>query len=122
LVALAPDVILAAGTNIVGELTQVTHTVPDLYVAALAPAQFLQRLSEGGEPGLIFWVVLGAGQKNTDAPFTIRLLGAHSDRPSDGSSNSFNEITSPHCQPQRLRARHHRSGSNWQAGSGQNGA
>jgi len=31
LVALAPDVILAAGTNIVGELTQVTHTVPIVF-------------------------------------------------------------------------------------------
>src|SRR6516225_488738 len=94
----------------------------DLYVAALGPAQFLQRLSEGGEPRLIFRVVLGAGQKNTDAPLAIRLLRAHSYRPSDGSSNSFNEITSPHCQPPMLCARHHRSGSNWQAGSGQNGA
>jgi hypothetical protein len=60
----------------------------------------LQRLSEGGELGLIFWVVLGDGQENTDAPLRIRLLRARGDRPSDGSSNSFNEITPPHCQPQ----------------------
>ena len=31
LVALAPDVILAAGTNTVGQLTQVTHTVPIVF-------------------------------------------------------------------------------------------
>jgi hypothetical protein len=89
----------------------------DQYVAAVNPTQVLQRLSEGGEPRLIFRVVLDDGQENTDAPLTILLLRARSDRPSDGSSNSFNEITSPHCQPPKLRARH-RSGLNWPAGSG----
>src|SRR6516164_8385008 len=38
----------------------------DPNVAAVDPAQFLQRPSEGGDPGLIFRVVLGDGQENTD--------------------------------------------------------
>jgi hypothetical protein len=37
------------------------------------------------------------------------------------SRNSIDEIASPHCQPPRLSTRH-RSGSNCQIGSGQNGA
>ena len=50
LVALAPDVILAAGTNIVGELTQVTHTVPIVFPIIADPVAggFVENLARPG--------------------------------------------------------------------------
>ena len=50
LVALAPDVILAAGTNIVGELTQVTHTVPIVFPIIADPVAggFVESLAHPG--------------------------------------------------------------------------
>ena len=50
LVALAPDVILAAGTNIVGELTQVTHTVPIVFPIIADPVAggFVESLARPG--------------------------------------------------------------------------
>src|SRR5215472_5593654 len=63
---------------------------------------------------------LWSESKNADCKW-LWLLRTRCDRACYCTAHKRNEFAPRHSQPQRLRARH-RSGSNWLAGSGQNGA
>ena len=67
------------------------------HVAAIDPAQLLQRLSKRGQPGLILRIVLGYGQENTDEPHTHARLAPRSGRPCcHRAAEKCDELTPPH--------------------------
>ena len=68
---------LFANLSVIGRSPVDVHP----HVAAIDPAQFLQRLSKRGQPGLIVRIVLGYGQENTDEPHPRAWLAPRSDRP-----------------------------------------
>jgi hypothetical protein len=55
--------------------------VVDPYIAAFAPAQFLQRLQERDPTGPRFRIVLGQVHEHTDAPHPLDRLRARRERP-----------------------------------------
>ncbi len=55
--------------------------VVDPYIAAFAPAQFLQRLQERDPTGPRFRIVLGQVHEHTDAPHPLDRLRARRQRP-----------------------------------------
>ena len=72
----------------------------DLHIAALNPAQLLQRLLERQDPSLTLWVVRDGAREHTDPPHLFGLLRTPHERPNSArSSNCFNEIASSHCLP-----------------------
>src|SRR6516162_899387 len=75
----------------------------DPHVATVDPAQFLQCRSEGGDPGLIFRVVLADWQEDADKPRTIRRLRARRDRPRRRrAGHYFNDVAPPHLPHPKL--------------------
>src|SRR6516162_1827667 len=66
---------LFANLSVIGRSPVDVHP----HVAAIDPAQLLQRLSKRGQPGLIVRIVLGYGQENTDEPHTHARLAPRSD-------------------------------------------
>src|SRR5262249_51265847 len=64
----------------------------DLHVAADGPVRKRQPLMERREAGLIFRIVRGCGQENTDAPHTLALLPARRERPRRRAAEKRNEL------------------------------
>src|SRR6516165_9858727 len=70
------------------------------HVAAIDPAQLLQRLSKRGQPGLILRIVLGYGQENTDEPHIRRSQAPISAPPCPKSAADKSEdLTPAHSSP-----------------------
>ena len=67
------------------------------------PTQFLQRLQERPDPGLIFRIVRGCGQEHADTPHPLGLLRARRERPRAAAPprsvmNSRRLIAAPEAQ------------------------
>jgi hypothetical protein len=74
-------------------------------VAAVVPAQLLQGLCEGGEPGLSFYIVRGQIREHADAPHALPMLRVRGERPRDcGTAEHTKKFASPHV-PSKLHER-----------------
>ena len=81
-------------------LASVPQRVLDARVAAVGPAELLQRLYERGVAGLAFRIVRGRVHEHADAPHPVGLLRATGERPCCSAAEKANEITSPHIRAQ----------------------
>ena len=71
----------------------------DPHIAAFGRAQLSKMLREFRGQRLTFWIGRGITHEHADSPNSVRLLRGHW-RPYDSrTSNSFDEITPPHCPP-----------------------
>src|SRR5262249_47796231 len=82
---------LFANLSVIGRSPVDVHP----HVAAIDPAQFLQRLSKRGQPGLIVRIVLGYGQENTDEPHPRAWLAPAVTAPPRSDINSRRRIVRP---------------------------
>ena len=73
----------------------------DAAVAAVGPAELLQRLYERRFAGLSFRIVRGRVHEHADAPHALSLLRPRRERPRDRrAAEKRNELTSPHIPTQ----------------------
>src|SRR5262249_42186926 len=83
------------GANATGSAA--APAVADAYVAALGPAQLLQRLPECRDVGVHFRIALGERIEHADAPHPLGLLRACRDRPSGyTAADQCDEVPPPH--------------------------
>ena len=106
-------VFLHGGARAVAPAIVQTNILPN------APAQLLQRLDEGRHAILSFRIVGGERCEYADAPDSLALLRVRRERPRCAAEKR-DELAPPHCPSQAGEA--HRSGSNWEVGSGQTDA
>src|SRR5215471_19464767 len=85
----------------------------DPQVAALAPSQLAERLCERGEPGLPLGIVRGDIREHANAPHSLDLLRACTERPRDRAAEQRDELTSSHVEH-----RHSRGASSGHGGPG----
>jgi hypothetical protein len=67
-----------------------------VHIATFAPAQLLQGLCEGCEPGLTFRIVRGPVHEDANPAHLLGLLRACRERPSNRNSNNFDDISPAH--------------------------
>jgi hypothetical protein len=71
-----------------------------LDVAAIDPTQFLQRLPERADPGLIVRIVRACGQKYADTPHPLGLLRTCRERPRGcRAAEKRDELAPLHARP-----------------------
>ena len=74
----------------------------DLHIAALNPAQLLQRLLERHDPSLTLWIVRDVAHEHTDAPHPLGLLRTRGERPGGcGSAEKLDDLPSSHAPSQQ---------------------
>src|SRR5262245_49495218 len=70
--------------------------IVDAHVAAVGPAQPLQRVEERCNAHLTFAISLWVDDQHADAPRPLRLLRARRDRPSRRAAEQRDEVAAPH--------------------------
>src|SRR5258707_1436706 len=76
----------------------------DPQVAALAPSQLAERLCERGEPGLPLGIVRGDIREHANAPHSLDLLRACTERPRGCAAEQRNELAPVHSITSSARA------------------
>src|SRR5262249_26503131 len=95
--------------------------IVDVNIAPFDPTRITHAQAKRSETIVRFWIIFGDAKQYANTSRPLRLLRTRRERPCcPGAAEKRDELAPPHCPSQAGEA--HRSGSNWEVGSGQTDA